>query len=71
MNKVNTLLRDGLKLKNIKVTQCERKSSRGQKPGIIVATMENAEQKHEIMRKSPILKTLRTIKRFILKMTEV
>ena len=29
MNKVNKLLRDGLKLKNIKVTQSERKSTRG------------------------------------------
>lgn len=63
MNKVNKLLRDGLKLKNIKVTQCERKSSRGQKPGIIVATMENAEQKHEVMRKKSHLKNTSNYKK--------
>ena len=63
MNKVNKLLRDGLKLKNIKLTQCERKSSRGQKPGIIVATMENAEQKHEVMRKKSHLKNTSNYKK--------
>ena len=53
LNKVNKLLRDGLKLKAVKVTSCERKQARGQKPGqkpgLIVAKIQNAEQKQTIM----------------------
>ena len=45
VNKVNKLFRDGLKLRNVKVTSCERKSSKGQKPGVIVASIENTAQK--------------------------
>ena len=49
LNKVNKLLRDGLKLKAVNVSSCERKQSRGQKPGLIVARIETAEQKNKIM----------------------
>ena len=31
------------------MTSCERKQSRGQKPGLIVAKIENVEQKQTIM----------------------
>ena len=49
LNKVNKLMRDGLKLKTVNVTSCERKQSKGQKPGLIVTRIETVEQKQEIM----------------------
>ena len=45
LNKVNKLMRDGLKLKTVNVTSYERKQSKGQKPGLIVARIETVEQK--------------------------
>ena len=56
MNKVDKLLRDGLKLKFVKVTSCERKQTKGPKPGVIVARIETVEQKQEIMRVKNCLK---------------
>ena len=50
MNKVDKLLRDGLKLKFVKVTSCERKQTKGPKPGVIVERIETVEQKQEMMR---------------------
>ena len=49
-------MRDGLKLKTVNVTSCERKQSKGQKPGLIVARIETVEQKQEIMNVKNCLK---------------
>ena len=49
LNKVSSLLREGLKLKDIKVQKVERKASRNGKPGVIVASIETLEQKRKIM----------------------
>ena len=43
-NKVISLVRDGLKLKDVRVTSAERKQSRGDNPGIVIATFETHEQ---------------------------
>ena len=56
MNKVNKLLRDGLKLKSVNVTSCESKQTKGPKPGVIAARIETAEQMQEIMRANNCLK---------------
>lgn len=49
LNMVNTLIRDGLKFTDINVVKCERKQSRGQKPGVIIATIANRDQKQKVM----------------------
>ena len=49
LNKVYKLFRDSLKLKTVKIVSCERKSSKSKKPGVIVVTIETADQKQEIM----------------------
>ena len=56
LNKVNKLLRDGLKAKAVEVTSCERKQSNGQKPGLIVVGIETVEQKQHIMKVKNCLK---------------
>ena len=43
-NKVISLVRDGLKLKDVRVTSAERKQSRGDNPGVVIATLESHEQ---------------------------
>ena len=62
MNKVNKLLRDGLKLRNVKVT-CECKLSKGHKLGVIVASIENTAKKQEIMRVKANMKNTTDYKR--------
>ncbi|MEW8548011.1 MAG: hypothetical protein AB2693_31290 [Candidatus Thiodiazotropha sp.] len=61
LNKVNSLLRDGLKFADIKVTKCERKKSRGSKPGVIIATVATREQKQKVLDNK---KKLRNIQQF-------
>ena len=43
-NKVISLVRDGLTLKDIRITNAERKQSKGDNPGIVIATVETREQ---------------------------
>ena len=47
---VNALMRDGLKLKNIKLVKVERKFSRGNSACIVIATLESLEDKQSIMK---------------------
>ena len=49
LNMVNTLIRDGLKFTDVKIVKCERNKSRGEKPGVILATVENRSQKQKVM----------------------
>lgn len=56
---VNSLIRDGIQLKDIKVTQAERKISRNHKPGVIIATFATFENKQQVMTKKNVLKMTR------------
>ena len=47
-NKVISLVRDGLKLKDVRVTSAERKQSKEDNPGIVIATFATREQVTEI-----------------------
>jgi hypothetical protein len=53
-HKVEKLLRDGLKLANVKIVEAKRKPGwtdrRGDRPGIIIATVETKEQKTQLMK---------------------
>ena len=49
LNKVYKLFRDSLKLKTVKIVSCERKSPKSKKTGVILVTIETADQKQEIM----------------------
>ena len=57
-DKVMALVRDGCKLFDVKVTQAERKFSRGKKPGPIIATIETFEQKQKLMKTKNALKNV-------------
>lgn len=48
-NKVISLVRDGLKLKEVRVTNAERKQSKGDNPGLIIASFETAEQLKSVL----------------------
>ena len=57
LNKVNALLRDGLKLADIKVSACSRKLSRGDKPGVVIATLETLAQRQKLLEHKRKLKS--------------
>ena len=48
-NKVISLVRDGLKLRDARVTSAERKQHRGDNPGIVIASFETAEQSNSVL----------------------
>jgi len=48
-SKVNTLIRDGLKIPDVKVSKAERKQSRDGKAGVIVATFSSQQDKKKVM----------------------
>ena len=48
-NKFISLVRDGLKLKDVKVTNAERKQSKGDNPGLVVASFESFEQLNKVL----------------------
>ena len=56
MNKVNSLIRDGLKEKDIKIVKAVRKESRDNKPGVVIATLENLDQKIKILKNKKSLR---------------
>ncbi|CAG2244979.1 unnamed protein product [Mytilus edulis] len=56
LNKVNSLIRDGLKLSNIKFLKAERKVSRDSKSGLIIAKVQSLEDKKSIMKAKSKLK---------------
>ncbi|CAG2202245.1 unnamed protein product [Mytilus edulis] len=49
-NRVCAIIRDGLRIHDVKVISAERKESRGRNPGVVVATVETSEQKEKIMK---------------------
>jgi hypothetical protein len=56
VNKAQCLVRDGLKLQNVKVVSAVRKTTRGSMPGIIVAEVESNDQKYDILKAKRMLK---------------
>ena len=56
MNKVNGIIRDGLKLKDIKVTNVVRKETKSRTPGVVIATIETVEQKIKILENKKALR---------------
>ena len=56
LNKVNSLVRDGLKLTDVQISAVERKQTRDGKPGVIIATVETTEQKTKLTQNKKILK---------------
>ena len=55
-NKVNRLIRDGLKLTDIEILTSERKQTRDGRPGIIIVTFATAEQKSSVMKQKKDLR---------------
>ena len=62
-DKVMALIRDGCKLHDVKVIQAERKSTRGRKPGPVIATIETFEQKQKLMKAKNSLKNVEQYKK--------
>ena len=56
LNKVKSLVRDGLKLTDVQILAAERKQARDGKPGVIIATVETTEQKTKLMQNKKSLK---------------
>lgn len=51
LNSVNCLIKDGLKIKNVECVSAERKQSRNDKPGVIIAKFSCHEHKKSVMSK--------------------
>jgi hypothetical protein len=63
LSKVNGLLKDGLKIRDVHFKSAERKVSRNQlKPGVIIAECESADDKRRILESKRILKDSRNFK---------
>jgi hypothetical protein len=56
VNKVKSLIRDWLKLSNVKVLKADRKDSRNSKPGLIIAKANSSEDKTLAMKAKSKLK---------------
>ena len=59
-NKVNCLIRDGLKLTDVEISTAERKQTRDGRPGIIIATVATADQKTAVMQRKKDLRKIKT-----------
>lgn len=70
-NKVNGLLRDGLKLAQVKITRAERRQQHNRRPnsrpGVVVATAESEDEKIEIMKSKRNLKDSLKYKKVLIK----
>ena len=63
-NKVNSLIREGLDIRDVSVSSTERKLSRVQsKPGVVIATFKSAEDKRKVMSEKSKLKNSRRYER--------
>ena len=56
LDKVNGIIRDGLKMKDVKVTHAVRKETKGRNPGVVIATIETVEQKIKIIENKKVLR---------------
>ena len=66
-NKVNSLLREGLDIRDVSVSSTERKLSRVQsKPGLVIATFKSAEDKRNFLSEESKLKNSRRYERIFI-----
>ena len=64
LHKVNPLIKDGLKLRNIKVKSAVRKQSRiNSKPGVVIATLDTTDQRTKLLKAKSALKQCDRYKR--------
>ena len=62
-SKVNSLIKDGLHLRSVSVKSAVRKTSRNQsKPGVVIASLKNADDKRKVMEQKSHLKDSRQYK---------
>ncbi|CAG2224785.1 unnamed protein product [Mytilus edulis] len=66
-NNVISMVKDGMKLKNIIVEKVERKQSNGPRPGVVIARLQSKQNKVEIMEKKKNLEKYKSIETYILK----
>lgn len=50
VNKATAAIVEGRQVRNVKVVKAERKRGHGNRPGLIVARLENEEQKHAVLK---------------------
>lgn len=62
-NSVNQLFRDGLRLGDVRAVNTQRKQRTDSKPGIVIATMESAQQKIQLLQNKKHLKTSKEFSR--------
>jgi hypothetical protein len=55
-NKVKAVITEGCKVKNVTIEKAVRKPNRGDAPGVIIATLENVEQKVLVLKNKNKLK---------------
>ena len=58
-NRVNGLIKDGLRIKDVSVVSAERKQSRNRKPGVIVATCKSDKDVAKVLKNKKDLKNVR------------
>ena len=63
--KVNNLLKDNLKLRDVVACSADRKSSPNAKPGVVVATLESVEDKKKVLKAKSLLRNTSMSKVFI------
>ena len=49
-NKVISLVRDGLKIRDVRVSDAQRKKANGDNPGLVLATFESHEQVSKVLK---------------------
>lgn len=60
VNLVKSLVRDGLKLADVKITHAERKRLRNNKPGVVIVKFESLAQKETVLSTKKSLRKIRT-----------
>ncbi|CAG2195952.1 unnamed protein product [Mytilus edulis] len=55
-NRVSAIIRDGLRLHDVRVVEATRIESKGSRPGLVIASVENEEQKEKLMKSKIKLK---------------
>lgn len=62
-DRVDALIRDGCKLRDVRVKRVQRINSKGKRPGPIIVTFDTFEQKQKLMRAKRVLNDSRDYKR--------
>lgn len=59
INKLEGLIKDGLKLNKVKITKAIRQKSDGKRPGVIIVSVDCMDKKKEVMKAKRQLKNNR------------